>query len=284
MTNAIFLFDNQAATGSITASSEASALLAGENVIDPQRSVVWRSAAATSAYLNIILGAVYGVDTVALWDLNMTTAGTIRVQSWFDSIGGAVPGVDITVTPSLYVNTDLVTSAYGQGNYGIGLYGLNAPLSQDNNRNITIIPLASATTDSYWRITLEDINLSYIQAGGLFLGSSSTFEVNMGYGWTGDFIERNVSREAISGKRYSQPRDNRKRIAGAFGMLSDEERTSMLMRMRDYGNNRPFVFSVYPESTNQGLTTTLYGRFNSAQISGTTYARNQLSFNVVEEL
>ena len=282
MANAIFLFDNQADDGIITASSTASGTTPASNVQNPQRSAVWRSGAGTSSQLNCTLSSIYGVTHCALVDVNLTTAGTIRLQAWADALGGSVPGVDVTFAPTLYVNTALVSANYGSGAYGIGAYGLSAALN--SAKNITIIPLGMAKFDPYWRVTLTDANTNYQQFGRLILGSGQEMTYNMSYGWQGDRQDRSVRAESLGGQGYVQPRDDRLQLQGAFNFITDAERTQMMLRMQQFGRHKPFVFSIYPEQSNQGMTTTVYGRFASVNVSGSHFNINQLPFSVVEEL
>lgn len=282
MANAIFLFDNQGDDGTVTASSTASGTTPASNVQNSQRSAVWRSGAGTSSFLNCTLSSVFGITHAALVDVNLTTAGTIRLQSWADALGGAVPGVDVTFSPTLYINTALVSASYGTGVYGIGSYGLSAALN--SAKNITLIPIGGTNFDPYWRVTLSDVNTSYQQFGRLFLGSGQQFAANMSYGWQATRQERSVAVESLGGQRFIQPRDDRLQLQGAFDFLTDAERTEMLLRLQQFGQRKPFVFSVYPEQTNQGMTTTVYGRFASAAISGSHWNINQLPFAVTEEL
>jgi len=168
--------------------------------------------------------------------------------------------------------------------YGIGVYGSTLPITQDSGRNITIVPLGVTSTDGFWRITFTDANVSYQQCGRVFLGAGLTFGANLSYGWQAKRIERSVARESIGGQRYVQPRDSRLQLSGTFSFLTDTERTVVLQRIQEYGESKPFIYSVYPESSNQGLTTTLYGRFSSTGITGKTFNLNDLQFTVVEEL
>lgn len=282
MSNAIFLFDNQGDDGIITASSTASGTTPASNVQNSQRSAVWRSGAGTSSSLNCSLSSVFGITHIALVDVNLSTAGTIRLQSWADALGGSSPGVDLTFYPTLYVNTALVSTAWGTGLWGIGSYGLSTALSGD--KNITLVPINAISFDPYWRITFTDTNTSYQQLGRLFLGSGLEFTYNLNYGWQSERQDRSVSVESLGGQQFTQPRDDRQQISGVFDFLKDSERTEMLLRMQQVKKTKPFIFSVYPEQTNQGMTTTLYCKFESVKLVGSTYDANDLSFTVIEEL
>lgn len=284
MTNSIFLFDNQADGGTISASSIAGGTLGANNVINEQRSKIWRSGVGSSSYLNVTLASAFGATHIALIDLNLTTAGTIRIQSWADAIAGSVPGIDITVVPTLYINTDLASVNYGDGPFGIGLYGSNQALSQLNVRNITLIPLPSVTIDPYFRITFTDINTTYQQCGRIYIGSGMSFETNLSYGWTASRQDRTKSREALGGQTYRQSRDSRLQIGGSFDSLTDDERLKVLMRIQEFGKFKSFIYSVFPESTNKGLSSTLYGVFANADVTNSAYQQTKFPFTIIEEL
>ena len=284
MANSSFFFDNQADLATITASSTAGGTMAAANVQNTQRTVFWRSGTGTTSRLDITLAAIYGATHLALVDLNLTTAGTIRVQSWSDAVGGSVPGVDMTFNPLLYLNDGFIPSLYGSGLYGLGIYGSSYPVSTDAGKNLTLVPLGVTSTDAYWRITFTDANTTYQQCGRLFIGNAVTMGVNLSYGWSAKRIERSVAKEALGGQRFVVKRQGRLQITGLFEAMTDTERTQFLIRLNDYGESKPFIFSVFPEQTSRGLTTGLYGRFSAPEVSGASLGRNRLQFTVLEEL
>lgn len=284
MSKSLFLLDNQSDEGTITASSTAGATMAATNLQDEQRSKFWRSGSGTTSNLSITLPSPYGADYLALVDLNLSTAATIRVQSWADSVGGSDAGVDITVSPTLYINTDLIAAAYGQGPYGIGPYGSNAVITQANVRNITLIPFGETSIDAYWKVTFDDVNGTYQQCGRLVLAKATQFAVNLSKGWSAQRVPRTQTRESIGGQSYRQRRDSRLQINGSFDALSDDERTAMLIRMQEFDESKAFVYSIHPEATNRGLTTTLYGRFSGSSMSNPESAVSAFNFSVIEEL
>lgn len=282
-TNSLFLFDNQADNATITASSEAGATMAAENVQVEQRSIFWRSGAGTSSHLQAVLATTYGVNYAALIDVNLSTVARIRLQSWADSVGGAVPGVDITVPASLVLDDERTAVPYGYGAYGVGVYG-TAALTQANIRNITLIPLGALYADAYWKVTFTDIVGDYQQVGRFFLGRAFEFEKNLSWGWSAERVDLTVRRESIGGQAYRQERDTRLKINGSFEHLNDTERTRLLTRLQSFGNSKPFIYTVFPEGTNRGLSTTLYGRFDAANIGNPNYGSSRMGFTVIEEL
>lgn len=281
MSNSVFLFDNDSDTATVTASSS---VLPASNVQNPQRSKFWRSATGTSSNLSVTLNDVFGVSYIALVDTNLTTGGTIRVQAWSDAIDGMNLVYDQTFTPGLYVSTSGQAVAYGLGSYGLGSYGSNQSVGQLNNRNITLIPVEPTLIVRFYKFTFTDSNTTFQQLGRLFVGSGLVFQTNLAYGWRAERIERSVSRESIGGQRYTQPRDSRLKLSGNFNFLSEEERTEILIRLQEFGETKPFIFSIFPENSNKGLTTTVYGRFDGKSVEQIFQNINQLSFSVVEEL
>lgn len=280
MSSAIFLFDNQVDTATLTASSE---VITVNNLKNPQRSKFWRSGGGSASYVSVTLSNVTGTDHIALVDLNLTTAGEIRIQAWSDALDGSVSTFDDTFTPTLYV-AGIESTAYGLGLYGIGPYGSSQAVGQVNNRNITIIPLGLTLTSQYYKITFTDTNTDYQQCSKLYIGSSYSYTTNLAYGWSAERIERNEEKESIGGQIYFQPRDSKLRISGVFRFLSETERTDTLIRTQILGNRIPFIFSIFPEASNQGLTTTVYGRFDNKDISQAFQNINEFNFSVIEEL
>ena len=281
MSNSIFLLDNQSDSAAITASTE---VITAGNVQNIQRSKVWRSDTGTSSYLDITLSDVFGIGYIALVDLNLSNNGLIRIQAWSDSLDGVNVVLDTSVSPTLYVSSESSSSAFGLGDFGLGSFGADEVLTQLSNRNITLIPLNDVLLVQYYRITFSDDNTTYQQLGRLWMGGGITFQNNLSYGWSAERIERTVSRETIGGQRYVQPRDSKLKITGKFSWLSEDERTLMLIRLQQLGESTPFIFSLFPENNNQGLTTTLYCTFNSKSITQLFQNQNEFNFSVTEEL
>lgn len=281
MSNSIFLFDNLADYGLITASTE---VLPVENVINTQRSKVWRSGVGTTSSLTLILPELFSITHIAFVDTNLSTGGIIDIEGWSDALDGMVKVVDESISPNLYVVNSNSTESYGAGPYGLGAYGSSASLLQNGTRNITILTLPSPELCQYFRITFTDAATAYQQLGRLFVGNGLSYAYNLSYGWSAERVERTVARESLGGQRFIQPRDSRLRLSGSFEHLTESERTDTLIRIQQYGQNRPFIYSIFPENTSRGLTTTVYGRFESAQLANPFYNTTNYQFSVIEEL
>jgi hypothetical protein len=276
------LIDNPVDTATVAASTEA-ALMPASNIKEFERSKKWRSGAGTSSYLNITFGVEEAREWVALVDLNLTSAGTIRIQAWTDGLGGAAQVYDQSFTPTLY-SAAIQSNNYGGGSYGLGNYGSNAPISQLDARNLTILPLGASYTAKYWRITFTDTNTSFQEVARVYITTAVEFTYNISWGWRIGRVENSGFRKSLGGQRYVQERDSQLEISGDFDYLTDLERTNMLVRMFEIGSRDPIIFSVYPEATNRGLTTTMYGHFEDFSFAHANHDMNRFPFRLLEDL
>lgn len=282
MSNSIFLTDNFLDTATIAASSEA---IPVQNITNPQRSRVWRSGAGVTSHIDITLDDPRDVTHAAFVDVNLSSGSSIRLEAWLTGLGAGAPVVTIDTEPTLF-GVDYPDSLYGIGPYGVGRYGTNVPPGgASTERNITIVEIPDAAKNCpYWRITFTDYATAYQQTSKIFLGAGLRFAANLSYGWQAQYVERSVTRESAGGQLYTQRRPSRLQIGGSFGYLSDDERTTALMALRQLGESEPIIYSVYPESTDQGATTSVYGRLKGPQISGKNFNINELTFSVIEDL
>lgn len=278
--NSIFLFSNQAERATLGASSQA---LPVTNLVNSQRTKVWRST-NNNAFFTITLDEVLGADHLALIDLNLTTSGVIRVQAWIDAIDGTQLEYDQFFDPTIFTSGLEANVDYGTGDYGLGGFGNSTPIAVSTRKNITLIPFGQLLASPYYKVTFTDANLTYIQLGVAFLAKAVTYAINLSYGWNIRQVDRSVSKESIAGQRYIQPRDTRLQIQGSFGALSEIERTDTVVYLTEVGTTKPFVYSVFPEGTNKGLTTTIYGSFTDSNITNNFMDVNQFNFTVVEDL
>lgn len=280
MSKSIFLFSNQLEKGIVQADSS---VLPSSNLVNRQRTKVWRSATNT-AWVTVSLNEANGADYLALVDLNMTTAGMIRVRAWTDAVNGTQLEFDQYYDPVVFSANTSVDVDYGLGDYGLGAYGTNTPLTSSSRKNVQLLPFGQTLLSPFYRIDFMDDNLQYIQLGVMFLSQSRSFDVNLAYDWSIRQIDRSVSKESIAGQRYIQPRDTRLEIQGRFPALNESERTDMIVAITEVGNTKPFIYSVFPENNNVGLTTSLYGAFNDPSITNKFENRNDFNFTVTEEL
>lgn len=280
--NALSLQTNYVDSAQLAASS-AVASAPVENLQNTQRTKVWRSAFGTAAHIDLTLQLALTATHAAVVDANLTATGTIHVEAWDDALGGSTKTVDLTVAPSIFTDPTLPQSLYGNGNYNIGPFGAIDGYGAINARNITIIPLTAPVTSKYWRFTFTDSNTSYQQVGRIYVASAQRFTYNLSYGWTTKFQDLSAYRYSLGGQRFSLPRGLRQQLTIDFEYLSDDERSATIILIKQFGESIPFIFSVFPETSNRGLTTTIYCRYDGPQLSQTSFDLSDYQLTVTEE-
>lgn len=284
--NALSLLYNYADSSLLTPSSEVATGRA-KNVLDPQRSLVWR-AIGTQHYLDFTIPfpvqAGQEITHVALVDLNLTSAGEIHVEAWTDGIDGSDSVVDITAAPWLLSEPLSISLPFGGGYFGLGPFGASPDANALNGRNVTLIALPAETGAQFWRITLTDTNVSYIQCSRVYLARATVFTTNISFGWSASFDDPSVFKPSIGGQRFVQPRDGSLILEPSYDWLSDAERTAQLINLRRFGSWRPLIFSISPEATDEGIALTVYGHYENAGVRHTNLSINQFAFRIVEEL
>lgn len=281
MANALFLLENRVDNASLSASTTAAAFPVG-NIQSEARADVWRSGGGVSSYVDITFASAGTVNAAAFVDLNLTTAGTIRIEAWTDAIGGASKVLDRTDKPNIYGYTQ-TSYAYGAGAYGVGPYGLGSPVSDQSGRNVTILVLAAPVSARFWRVTFSDGNTAYQQVSRIYLTTPKSYAFNVAYGWEAMRQPRSPKKESLGGQIFRQKRDSRLVLTCAYDNLTDIERADALLMSQTYGEDKPFVFSIFPEASQQGLTTSVYGTFSGGKVVGEYFNSSKFPFNVVEE-
>ena len=140
MSKITFAHRNLADAGSIVASSALPNLPAAF-LQDPDITKVWRSAAAAPLTLTVDLGQAALAGVVMLANCNIASSATIRVEA-SDA-------------------ADFSSTALDTGTLGISLAA----------RNGLAVAYFAPTSARYWRITITDPLVAYVEAGRLFLGA-----------------------------------------------------------------------------------------------------------------
>lgn len=235
--NVAFMFDNQVDRAAVAASSEAGSLPA-VNLKNSDRSVVFRTGAVTTVTVDVTLaaGELAPVNMAAIVDHNVGYSGSIRLQSWSDAIGGASPGVDVTVLP--YEELLAVTDA-AHGDIDRAL--LNLP------RVVTLVPIAAANTHRYWRWTLTDATKSYLQAARLCLGASYQPKVNIDWGWAKSLGRRTRGNETLGGQRYGNALPKRKTMDVTLSWMDYADAAGLDLQLQTLGDLTPVIATIYTD-------------------------------------
>jgi hypothetical protein len=191
---ACIAYRNLADTATLLASSQ-ELLAPVTNLQHPDVSRRWRSTEAGLGSFVVDLGALTSIDTVALIGTTMSASGTLRIRiSATDSTGVAGGLFDSGV--------DLVDADYNQ----------------------TIALLTTPVSGRYILFSLADADADYVEAGRVFVGLRSQFEINFSYGWSITTVDRSVTKDTRGGQTQVW-RDNLYRVFDvAFENLSVSER------------------------------------------------------------
>jgi hypothetical protein len=214
----------------------------------------------------------------------LTSTGVIRVRAWDDAVDGSMLTFDQYYDPVIFVSGSEADINYSGGDYGLGAFGLANSIASSSRKNVNLFPFGQVVLSPFYKVDLIDENLTYIQAGIMFLSKARTYDINLAYNWNISQIDRSVSKESIAGQKYIQPRDTRLQISGRFPALSETERTDTIVDITEMGTTKPFIYSVFPENNNIGLTTTVYGSFSDSNLTNNFTNRNEFNFTVVEDL
>lgn len=283
MAFALFLLDNRVDSATLAASSTAAGgAMPVTNIQSEARSDIWRSGPGSSSFVDITFGSAGTVNAAAFVDLNLSTVGTIRIQAWTDAINGAASVLDRTDPPNVF-GYGQQSYAYGAGAYGTGNYALAVPLADQMGRNVTLIPLAAPVAARFWRVTFSDGNTLYQQVSRIYLTTPKQYTYNLSFGWGAARRPRSVKKESLGGQNYTQKRDSRLALDVAFDYLTETERANVLVTLQSYGEDRPFVFAVYPGNDLQGLTTSVYCTYEGAKVVHRNYNISSFTFTAVEE-
>jgi hypothetical protein len=263
--NALFLFDNAAMAGTISASSEVAAMPVS-NLLDPQRTAVWRSSGASPQTVDITLSAsnAIPIGAVAVVDHNLTAGGRIRLQGWTDGLGVGVAVVDVEVDPweSMF--------GYGMGGYGVGGYGGEIdPSTRTLMRPVTFIPLPDFYTARYWRFTFTDASLAYIQAGCIYVGGVWQPATNFSVGWERSRTGRTRLKKSRGGQDYGNPKPSFATLRADLNYMDSGDQVAFDMYYLRVEDHTPFIVCLRPVGGYQQMVTAIYGRFVDMKLTHT---------------
>lgn len=263
-TNVMLLHDNQFDRAAVSATSETVAMPA-TNLQDPQRTILYRSAAIGTQNIDITLAPDEGqVQAFALVDHNLSLAGTVRLQAWSDALGGANQVLDTTLQP--YEPTyGYGVQLYGEGLYGgydIYINGLSIADARSVLRPILMTQIDPAITVRYWRITLEDAGVNYYQAGRVFLGPAWQPEVNFSWGSSRARQQRTRQVESRGGQLYGNPRTGRTVLQFSLDWLTNTDRDRLWITYMLLGQSTPFILVQRPVGGYEQESSTYYGVFD----------------------
>ena len=280
--NILFMFNNSAQRGTIATSSEASSDLAASNLKSPFRSEIWRSDNLSDQQtIDIILDeneeAPAGI--AALVDCNLTTTGTVRLQSFTDAVGGIAGSIDVTV------NAWEVLEGYSVGQYGFGGYG-GAPTAQTLAliKPILFVSFPNWSSDRYWRFTLTDPNTTYKETAVPYIGTYWQPTSNYNWGASKQLEYRTKTIQSRGGQRYGNSKQPKLILSAQLEDIDTAQADYLWLKHLELGDNVPFLCSFKPDGNLGQLFTSIYCTFASSQMSDEYVGHQRTAIRLVEEL
>ena len=192
---AALAWDNAADTAVITASAAVIGAQAWR-LQDPHIGRKWR-AEADSVYLTVTLAADTEIDTIALFGLNLTTAGVTRVR--------------VSLTDPSAQDGALYDSGAAAGRVS-AYYGA------------LVVLLDGVVTARYIRIDLSEAAVAYIEAGFLFVATRHQVGINFAYGASDTPVDPSIKTKSRSGATHIDARPKYRVWDFSFEWLSEAER------------------------------------------------------------
>jgi hypothetical protein len=211
-----------------------------ENLVTHDPKAVARSTDANAASTTFLMdfGFPARLDFVALVNHNISAGATVRVRIG-ENADGSDALVDVTLDPA---------------NFG----------SDERKTLFHIIPETSpAFTAQYvlWEITDESNPKGYVQIGRHLAGPLFKPSLNLSVGAQLAIIDGSRLTRAVDGSLYADVKPKRRRLAGTFEMLSDDEAFNDIYALQRLCGLTVPIFAIYdPGLTDEALQrTVIYG-------------------------
>ena len=235
MSNSLFLYDNLIDLATLTASSAATGF-PGNNVKNPFRTKVWRTAGATAGTANLVInhGSAKAVTCVALVGYNWASApGTFNLEFNATDAWGA---------PSATESLTWAANPTANGNFGVIIKTFASKSYQYNRLNVVYAP--------------GDWNL-----GRIFIGTY--FEPTYGYspGWTSEYVDESVGQRTIGGQEHFDEIDQYREFGISF-KIDSQAQWELFQTMINAVGVRKDLF-VALDYNNEPDEMTIYGKFIS---------------------
>lgn len=227
VSNPAFSWTNIALNATLTASSEAAAMLVSKlQQQDTKRN--WRTGAVTTAYILGTYSSNQSADTFFLANTNLTAAGIARIRlSSVDATGAA---------GDIYDSNSAGTAGQVDPNW----------------KDLVVLASSVKSGWKYIRIDLTDTTLTYIEAGFLFVGTRT--QLDIGYQSAQiTIIDPSVQKKTKGGQTRIMVRPKYRRGEFSFEFISNSQlRSTVDMIDLLNGIGTPVLMITNPSSTNLG--------------------------------
>lgn len=226
MANAAVVYSNLvlASATVLTVSSQAGTM-PSTNLLTSHVGERWRSASNADS-ISIDKGSASADDTVAVFGLTLSTAGTVRLRLSNVSAGAG----EILDTGALANQA----TTYFDLDYGAFVYLLAAPGAW-----------------RYAKIDLADASASYVEAGAVLIGTRTLFTYNFAPGQTIGYVDRSRLALTAGGMTLTYPDNYFRRLQMNFPWLSSAQRYGVVEAMqRLNGKHKNVLMMQDTASTN----------------------------------
>lgn len=252
-------FKNYIEDATLTASSQA---ITKENLKKYKLSKVWRTTDLTSEYISADLTQAVGINFIALWGHNLTTAATIRVRI----------GNDATFVTNLYDTTSYAWEAvtgFDEGGFDEGGFD-GVPILSDYNGYpyYTIIRLSTSYNARYIRLDITDAANpdGYFQAGYLACGYMFETEYDISIpSELPSWVDPSIQFETESSDLWVCKKPKYRVANYSFEFLSKAEALITFDDLsRIVGGSRPIILLYFSDDITYQYRYAMYGLITNA--------------------
>lgn len=275
MANLRIVTNNEAVGATITPSSTASSNTIASNLIDQQKTSVWRSntSSTTSVTANLLIvpPGPTTINFLGLFFTNLTSLATVRVRGWIGAaptLGGTVDSPTITTTNSTLVfNTTYLSvipvQTLGKFAWGISPLGENAYSGRTSHARLYI---SNTVQCSSYTVEIKDINNSkQVEIGNLVIGKYWSPTYNTSYGLSSEYVDTSELIRSENGNLLTIIKPVFHKLEFNLKWLMDSDRAELLRIFRSIGKRTPLFISLFPENSEdyqKELMHQIYGKLS----------------------
>lgn len=234
------VYDNQADSGTLTASSTAGTLSASNMLVD-KKSKVWRSV-GTSATLKCSWNTFRLINCVILPFCNFSSTATAVVRLYDSTTAGTL----LYTSPTTLVTPTVPTGYWGFGTQPLGVNAFSYGFSQHAR---VWIP----NTYSVKRVEIDIVDTNntsgYLEVSRFVTGNYWSPTYNTSYGIPIVTVDSTQQNRAQSGDLVSLVGFKYKKMSVDLNWLVDADRSRFLAMFQANGASKAVFVSVFPEDS-----------------------------------
>jgi hypothetical protein len=258
------IYNNLADTATITVSSTASATTVAANLKSDYKSVVWRSAAGTSAAIIAQLSSPSVVRGIVLGFNNLTTAATVRVRGY--SAQPTFSGGTITGGTSNGMDSGLVIAnpPANLGTFNLGGNTVLGTSAYEIRRGYARIWLPAGISCAFIGIEIVDSGNTdnYIEVSRLIFGDYWSPQYNTSFGLSSTLNDTSTSERNEAGDIITNNGTQYNTVSFDMKYMSPADRTDFNKLIRTKGSRYPVFISLFPDNAED------YGKEQLHQVFG----------------